>query len=155
MPLTPLHFGINGTISEVYPKKIDVLSCILANILLDVQPFLVIFFGLKTELHGISHTLIFAIVICAIFFTLYGIVVKKIFKLQNTLFSFTFGGILGGILHVMLDSFYHSDVKPFFPFSDINFAYLHLSDMVLTVCLIGYIIFFIIIFVKFIKSKTK
>ena len=88
MPITPLHFGINGTISSISPSKIDVISCILANVLLDIQPFLVIFFGLNIELHGISHTLLFAIIAGSLFFTLYGIIVKKIFHIKKPLSAY-------------------------------------------------------------------
>ena len=134
-------------------KKIDVISCILANFLLDLQPFLVISLGLNTELHGFSHTLIFAVTAGTLFFGLYGIIVRKMFKSQQPLSSFIAGGVLGGVLHVIVDSFYHRDVKPFFPFSNLNFAYLNLSDKVITVCLVGYFIFFVIVLIKSIKLR--
>ncbi|MDP3975857.1 MAG: metal-dependent hydrolase, partial [bacterium] len=148
-PITPLHFGINGTVRSISPSRIDVMSCILANVLLDIQPFLVIFFGLNIELHGTSHTLLFAIITGSLFFTLYGVIVKKIFHIKKPLSAYIIGGVIGGILHIALDSFYHSDVRPFYPFSNINFAYLGMRDEVILLCLIGYITFLIALTIRF------
>lgn len=149
MPITPLHFGINGTVSSILPSRIDIISCILANVLLDVQPFLVIFFGLNIGLHGISHSLLFGIIACLLFFTFYGTIVKKMFHIGRPLSAYIFGGVLGGILHIILDSFYHSDVRLFYPFSNINFAYFDMSDEVILLCLIGYITFFAALATRF------
>jgi len=147
MPITPLHFGINGTVSSVLSSRVDIISSILANILLDVQPFLVLFFGFKIELHGISHTLLFAAILCVLVFALYGIAVRKIFHVKKPVSAFIFGGVLGGILHIALDSFYHGDVKPFYPFSNINFAYFDVAYEIEILCLIGWVTFFAILFI--------
>jgi membrane-bound metal-dependent hydrolase YbcI (DUF457 family) len=152
MPITPLHFGINGTISSLASSKFDVISCILANVLLDIQPFLVIFFGVNIQLHGISHTLFFAMIACALFFALYGFLIKKIFHIKKPLSAFIFGGTLGGILHIALDACYHQDVKPFYPFSNINFMNPEITDRIILICLIGCIIFFVIIVKNLIKN---
>jgi membrane-bound metal-dependent hydrolase YbcI (DUF457 family) len=137
------------------PTKIDIISCILANILLDIQPFLVIFLGFDIPLHGISHTLLFAIIGGALVFYFYGFLVKKIFKVKKAISAFIWGGIIGGILHVLLDVFYHQDVQPFWPFSSANFAYLGLADTVLSISLFGYLTFFLVLLVRSIqKSKT-
>ncbi len=155
MPITPLHFGINGTVSSVLSSKIDIISCILANVLLDIQPFLVIFFGLNIELHGISHSLLFGVAACLLFFTFYGVIVKKIFHIKKPLSAYIFGGVIGGILHIILDSFYHSDVRPFYPFSNTNFAYLGMADKIVLLCLIGYITFFIALTIRFYLKKVR
>lgn len=155
MPITPLHFGINGTVSSILSSKIDMLSCILANVLLDIQPFLVIFFSLNIELHGLSHSLLFGITACLIFFTLYGVTVKKIFRIKKPLSAYLFGGVIGGTIHIILDSFYHSDVKPFYPFSSINFAYLNLSDEIVFLCLMGYITFVLALTIRFYSKKVR
>jgi len=155
MPITPLHFGINGTISSISPSKIDTISCILANVLLDIQPFLVIFFDINIPLHGISHTLIFAIPACALFFTLYGLLIKKIFHAKKPLSAFILGGVIGGILHITLDSFYHKDVYPFYPFSNMNFATLDSAVETSLFCLIGYITFIIALIIRFYLKKVR
>lgn len=154
MPITPLHFGINGTISSISPSRIDIISCILANVLLDIQPFLVIFFGLNIKLHGISHSLIFGVIACLLFFTLYGVAVKKIFNIKKPLSAYILGGVVGGILHIIVDSFYHSDVEPFYPFSTANFAYLGLAGEIMLICLLGYITFFIALAIRFYWKKV-
>ncbi len=155
MPITPLHFGINGTVSSISPHRIDIMSCILANVLIDIQPFLVVFLGLNIELHGISHSLLFGVIACLLFFTIYGVAIKKIFHTKKPLSAYVFGGVIGGILHITVDSFYHSDVRPFYPFSNTNFAYLDIADKIILLCFIGYITFFIILMIRLYVKKVR
>ena len=149
MPITPLHFGINGTVAAISPSRIDIGACIFSNILLDIQPFLVIFFGTNIQLHGISHTLLFAIIASILFFSLYGLAVKKVFNIKKPLSAFILGGVIGSILHIALDSFYHGDVKPFYPFSNINFAHFEVADIIVILGLIGFITFFIFLMIRY------
>lgn len=153
MPITPLHFGLNGTISSISPQRVDILSSILANIIIDIQPMLVIFLKAPIKLHGISHTLIFTLIVCAIFFLFYGAIIKKVFHIKKPLSAFIIGGILGGILHIILDSFYHQDIRPFYPFSNYNLPNFNITAEINLLGLIGYIIFCIILFIKLFKKS--
>lgn len=152
MPITPLHFGINGAVASIFTKKIDIISAILANVLIDIQPFLVIFLGLNAPLHGISHTLIFALPVSAFVFCIYGLIVRKVFNSNKPISAFVYGGMLGAFLHILLDFFYHKDVLALYPFSDLNFAFLDISREIIVLCYISYIIFGAILFIKVINK---
>jgi len=154
MPVTPFHFGINGTVSSIAPSRIDILSCIFANILIDVQPFLVLFMGANIKQHGISHTLLVGIPACFFVFTIYGAIVRKLFHSKKPLSAYSIGGAIGGGLHIVLDSFYHNDVMPFYPFFNTNFAYLGMTNKIIPLCLLGYGTFLIALTTRFnVKRK--
>lgn len=144
MPITPLHFGINGYIATIFRKKIDIASMVLANIVLDIQPFLALIVGLNIPLHGISHSLIGAILICLIASIIYGYGLKWIFSLKKSIFIFINSWVLGGILHVLLDALVHTDVRLFYPISNFNFANHFTNTMALLICAIGYILWILL-----------
>lgn len=155
MPFTPYHFGINGAVASIRPKHIDILSCIFANIVIDIQPFLVIYFGVNINLHGVSHTLIFAIIVCGIVFYIYGLLYKKIFKSDKRLYSFVIGGILGGVLHVILDALMYQDVNIFYPMSNVSINLPFVDYNIKVICYTGYLVFFIILLINFILKKLR
>jgi membrane-bound metal-dependent hydrolase YbcI (DUF457 family) len=80
---------------------------------------------------------------------------KKYFVSNPPLPTYIIGGTIGGILHITLDSFYHSDVRPFYPFSNTNFAYLGIAKEIVLLCLIGYLAFFIALAVRFYLKKVR
>jgi len=63
MPFTPFHFGPALFLGLPLRKYMHVPTFILANVILDVEPFLVLFYRLSYPLHGYSHTLLLAIVV--------------------------------------------------------------------------------------------
>lgn len=77
MPITPLHFGINGYIASIFNKKLDIASMIFANIVIDIQPFLVLIIGVSIPVHGFSHTFIGAVLIFFIASIIYGYSLNK------------------------------------------------------------------------------
>lgn len=97
----------------------------LANVIVDVEPFLVLFLGLRYPLHGYLHTFLLAFffglaVGCAMFFLerfLHPIF--RMFLLESdgklNMKSFVLAGALGTVLHVLLDSPLYSDIRPFYP----------------------------------------
>ena len=63
MPFTPFHFGPALFLGLPLRKFMHVPTFILANVILDVEPFLILFYGLSYPLHGYSHTFLLAIVV--------------------------------------------------------------------------------------------
>ena len=98
---------------------------ILANIVVDIEPFLVLSLGLGYPVHGYLHTFILAsclgLALGFVMFFLEKIMhpLYKVFLLtpRNTLKmkSFLVGGVLGTMLHVLLDSPLYYDIRPFYP----------------------------------------
>ena len=57
--MAPLTLG-----GPIFPKRtIDIPSFIFANVAVDIEPLIVINFGLKYPLHGYAHTLGGALII--------------------------------------------------------------------------------------------
>ena len=98
---------------------------ILGNVVLDVEGFLVMVFGLNYPLHGYLHTLLLATAVGLML----GFVMFKLeapfqpfyrkIQLETSrplkLKSFLLAGVFGTVLHVMFDAFLYPEMLPFFP----------------------------------------
>lgn len=108
MPLTPLHLAVALPVR----KHISMPAFILVNILIDLEPGLIMFFGmdgLGYPLHQGVHTLGGATLMIATT-TLAWPGFKAIpFK------HWFLGALLGGYSHILLDALVHSDVNPLGP----------------------------------------
>jgi hypothetical protein len=97
----------------------------LASVIVDVEPFLVLFLGLRYPLHGYLHTFILAISVGLVLgYTMFllGKFLQpfyKVFLLEAgnslSLRSFVVAGGLGTGLHVLLDTPLYNDITPFLP----------------------------------------
>lgn len=130
MPFTPFHLGPALFFGLLLFPLLDLPTFIVASVIVDIEPFLVLFFNLDYPLHGFLHSFIggsiIAILLAVIMFLIkkYTKGIMKLFKLQQ---DSTFGGVLitsllGVYLHIILDSFLYRDIKPFYPL-DINPLY--------------------------------
>lgn len=125
MPFTPFHLGPGLGLGLPLRRYIHAPTFLLANIILDVEPLLAIYFRITYPLHGYLHTFLLA--------TLLGLILGYVaFLLERflrslyrffllevsdrlSLKSFIFAGILGMGLHVLLDAPLYSDIKPLYP----------------------------------------
>ncbi|HJH28753.1 MAG TPA: hypothetical protein C5S51_03545 [Methanosarcinaceae archaeon] len=123
MPLTPFHIGPGLLIGEVFENKVNLISILFASILIDIRVIYCFFIGCTGRFHGPMHTFIGATVI-ALFIAIMVWSLKKpfkkitdIFKIQNSYSSSSIilGSFIGTWLHIILDSFMHSDIIPFWP----------------------------------------
>ena len=125
MPFTPFHFGPSVAMAFPLKKYLDIPVFVLANVVIDLEPLTVMYFNLPHPVHGFFHTLLGGIIVGA----LWGLVVYKMRKFikilmnffrlnyEPKLFTMILSGILGFWLHVLIDSFMHADIRPFFPSS--------------------------------------
>ncbi len=123
MPFTPYHFGPSGFIGLVLRKWIDVPVFVLANVIVDVEVLVVMFFGLGVPYHRYGHTLLIGAAVGA----LWGVAAYRLRPLleglmqvfhipyQPRFWTMVTSGILGVWLHVLIDGAYHHDVKVFWP----------------------------------------
>jgi hypothetical protein len=127
MPFTLFHLGPALAIGLPLRKYVHVPTFIVANVILDVEPLLVMFFGLNYPLHGYLHTLLLAfmvgLLLALVMFKLEG-TMQPAYKLLLLETSNNYGakpfilaGISGTMLHVLLDAPLYSDIHPFFPFA--------------------------------------
>jgi hypothetical protein len=125
MPFTPFHFGPGLFFGIPLRKYIHAPTFILANVLLDIEPLIVLITGINYPLHGYLHTLAAAIGVGAFFGMVMFVLERsmrpvylKLLLEPDTKFSklqFVTAGVSGTLLHVLLDSPLYSDIKPFFP----------------------------------------
>jgi hypothetical protein len=125
MPFTPYHLGPALGLGLLLRKYLHAPTFMLANVIVDVEPFLVLVFGLRYPLHGYLHTF-FAAFFLGLAVGYAGFLLEsflhpifKVFLLEVgdrlNLRSFLFAGVLGTLLHVLLDSPLYDDIRPFYP----------------------------------------
>jgi len=125
MPFTPFHLGPGLGLGLPLREYLHAPTFLLASIIVDVEPFLVLFLGLRYPLHGYLHTFLLAtvvgLVLGYIMFLLERMLhpLYKIFLLERTnslsLKSFISAGLLGTGLHILLDAPLYPDITPFYP----------------------------------------
>ena len=125
MPFAPFHLGPGLGLGLPLRKYLQAPTFLLASVIVDVEPFLVFFLGLRYPLHGYLHTFIFAISIGLIFgYTMFLLEkflqpLYRIFLLETgnslSLKSFVVAGGLGTGLHVLLDTPLYANMTPFYP----------------------------------------
>ncbi len=113
MPFTPFHFGPALCFGLPLRKFIHAPTFILANVIVDIEPFLVLVLGLRYPLHGYLHTFIIASVLGLAlgyimlllerflhrFFAVLLLEEKQTFARK----PFIIAGVSGTIFHVLLD----------------------------------------------------
>ena len=125
MPFTPFHFGPALCLGIPLRKHIHAPTFILANVILDIEPLLVLAIGLNYPLHGYLHTFIAAVGVGVAFgFTMF-FLERTMHPLYKTLLlepeasfkksQFIIAGVLGTMLHVLFDAPLYLEIKPFYP----------------------------------------
>ena len=125
MPYTPFHLGPALFFGLPLRKYMHAPTFFLANIIVDIEPFIVLVFGLNYPLHGYLHTFLFAsisgLALGCIIFLVEGVFhgFFKAFLLEeehpSNVKAFMVAGISGTLLHVLLDSPLNGNIKPFYP----------------------------------------
>lgn len=124
MPFTPFHLGLGLGLGLPLRRYLHTPTFLLANIIVDVEPLLVLLLGLRYPLHGYLHTFLSAIplgFILGYIMLLFENPLKPVYRkllLEDgklELKSFTAAGCLGTGLHILLDAPLYTDIKPFYP----------------------------------------
>jgi len=125
MPFTPYHFGPSGCVALPLRKYIDVPVFVLANVVVDLEPGIVLAFGLNYPLHGLCHTFLFGTIIglvWALAAYLARNYLKRLMKFvglpyETSLRKMILSGLLGIWFHILIDSFCWTGIRPFWPSS--------------------------------------
>jgi len=127
MPFTPLHLGPAIVFGYLFRRKIHWPTFIVANVLVDVEPFLVLTGILMIKgypLHGYLHTFIASLLAGSalgyLMFRLDRFLRSSFERLHLAegavgLSGFILGGVLGWSLHVLFDSPLYTDIRPLYP----------------------------------------
>ena len=123
MPFTPFHLGPALFFGFLLFRYIHFPAFLIANVILDIEPFSILFFNLGYPLHGFFHSLAGGSIVAIILVLLMSKLDKYIqdmagiFKLRQDFSSkkiwiASFSGIY---LHILFDSPLYRDIKPFYP----------------------------------------
>jgi len=123
MPLTPFHLGPGLLIGLLLLSFLDFPTFLIASVIIDVEPILVLAFGLDYSLHGFFHSFLGGTFVAL----LLAVVMSKareslspllsFFKLEqkSTFKTILLASLLGVYIHILLDSRMHMDIRPFYP----------------------------------------
>jgi hypothetical protein len=127
MPFTPFHLGPALSLGLPLSERIHVPTFLVANVIVDIEPFFVLVFGSWCPLHGYLHSFLFAFVVGLVLgymmFRLEGVFhpLYTALRLEPhdlvALKSYLVAGVAGTLFHVLLDSPLYSDIQPFFPWT--------------------------------------
>lgn len=126
MPFTPLHMGPALLVKSVAQTGFSLTVFGWSQIVMDIQP-LVVLLTQEGDLHGISHTLLGALVLGLLaalsgkYLSEWGLIVIKWRRYLPIRWKTAFiSAYIGTFSHVFFDSIMHVDVSPFAPFSAVN-----------------------------------
>jgi membrane-bound metal-dependent hydrolase YbcI (DUF457 family) len=137
MPFTLFHLGPALAVGLPLQRYLHAPTFIVGNLILDVEPLLVVMLGLRYPMHGMLHTVVLACTVGLLLgFTIFrlegfmSMSYKKI-KLETEkplmLRSFLLAGVFGAVLHVLFDALLYSEMEPFFPLAINPLLNLHVS----------------------------
>ena len=164
MPFTPIHLGIAVPVKAISEKKFNFMIFAWAQIMMDLQPLIVILTH-RGQTHGISHTLIGAIVLGLVtavsgkyLLELAGKIVHWS-HLENGVLSWKvvfISAYFGTLSHLLLDVLIYPDVELLWPFVEGNPLRIgFLSSEVIGFCLVCGLIGGVIWLVKGVVRKIK
>jgi len=165
MPFTPFHFVVlSFCFIDFKKKRVDVVSCLIGSIIVDIHAIIIFFFGLNQPLHGPVHSFLIATILGVLtgvfvhFTQNFWNKITIFFKWEQktTLKSKIFWAVLMCYSHIFLDAILYPEMNLWWPFLDGNPFYGILnSQTVYLVCTIGiilgiveYIIYLIYFFKK-------
>ena len=144
MPFTPFHFGPALGLGLPLRRYLHVPTFLVASVVVDVEPLLVLVLGLSYPLHGYLHTFLFAsltgLALGCVMFSLDGFLhpvymaLRLVVEDSQGRKTFMVTGILGAAFHVLLDSPLYRDIRPLFPFTQNPFYNPGLSMEVYSFC---------------------
>ncbi len=123
MPFTPFHLGPALVIGIILIYYIDFPTLLVASVILDIEPLVVLLLDLNYPLHGFFHSFLGGtIVILPLSFIMLKIrpilnPITDFFKIEQTssFSNILAASIVGVYSHIFLDAPLYTDIQPFFP----------------------------------------
>lgn len=123
MPLTPFHLGPALLLGLLFFKRINFPTFIIANIILDIEPLIVLVLGLNYPLHGFLHSFLGASIVAIVLSLVVIGADEKVWRLMSFFKleqkpspkSILLASFSGAYLHILFDSPLYADIKPLFP----------------------------------------
>lgn len=123
MPFTPFHLGPGLFVGLLFLGFVDFPTFLVASVIVDVEPFLVLVFNLNYSLHGFFHSFLGGTLVAVpLALVMYRIrdrlsPLLSFFKLEQKIsFKRVLAAALAGIyIHILLDARGYMDIQPFYP----------------------------------------
>lgn len=124
MPFTPFHLGPALFFGILLFPHLDLPTFLVSNIIVDLEPFLVLSLGLPGPLHGPFHSYTLGTLV-ALGTTLLMVLMRPLTRPIMSLFRLhqesspkriLLTALLGLYLHLTLDAFLYREMLPFYPF---------------------------------------
>ncbi len=169
MPFTHLHFGPSACISLPLKRYIDVPTFLLANVVVDVEVLVVIYtkyYETSGSLHPFIHTFLIGSAV-AVLWAIIAFFCKGIFRrtmnflrveYKTSFLKILISSLLGVWFHILVDSFCHRDITPFYPAKINPFKGALTSTQVYSICLLSFlpaIIIYAVLVVKYNRRNSK
>jgi len=124
MPFTLYHWGPGLLFGLLFLTYIDLPTFLLASVIIDVEPFLVLALNLRYPVHGYLHTFLGGTVVALLLWLVMRRVREALspfissLRLEQEVSSSRIGlaSLFGIYLHILLDSPLYSEIRPFYPF---------------------------------------
>jgi hypothetical protein len=123
MPFTPFHLGPALLLGLIFFSYLDFPTFIVANVIVDVEPFIIIALGLDLPLHGFLHSFLGGTIVS--FLLAFSMIrigkllmpITRLFHLEQkqSIINIFSAALSGVYLHIVLDSRLYKDIKPFYP----------------------------------------
>ncbi|MBD3285237.1 DUF4184 family protein [candidate division WOR-3 bacterium] len=163
MPFTPYHAGPAMLAGVGFRKVFHIPALIVGSVIVDIEPFLVLAFDLDYPLHGFFHTFAGGTIAVLLISVPIWLLRKPIGKLMARLkleqkkgfWFILWSAMFGMVTHIIMDSLFHADLRPFYPFW-YNPFYGHISSKAIHfLCVFSFIAAGIIYIVIFFTAQKK
>ena len=123
MPFTPYHLGPALLFGLLFLSFIDLPTFLVASVIIDVEPLLVLTLNLNYPLHGFFHSFLGGTFVAVLLALAMHRIREKLspmlsfFKLEQKVSfkSISVASFLGIYIHILLDSLIYADIQPFYP----------------------------------------
>ncbi|WP_417069223.1 metal-dependent hydrolase [Niveibacterium terrae] len=118
MPFTLFHLGPGIALKSLAGKRFSLAMFAGSQVAMDIEPGLAMLGGAAT-LHGYSHTLPGALAIALVCLP-FKPLAERLFGVAIPLRAALAGTLVGVFSHLLLDALVHADIRPLWPFSDLD-----------------------------------
>ena len=163
MPFTPYHLGPALLLGVVCFPFFDIIALLIASVILDIEPLIILALGTGAPLHGIMHTYLIAtpvaMLVSGIIWLLRGPLYQllSLFGIEQeaSKMRIMISSLIGTNSHVLLDSFIYPEMNPFYPIMGNPFLGLISTTAIYQFCLICGIAGIILYIFRFLIRKSS
>jgi len=159
MPFTPFHFGHALPIAflDFKKKRIDLFSCIVGSVIVDIHAAVLFIFHLGTDYHGVLHSFFSAILLgCSVGILLHlgRPAIRPLLRWlkweqETSAWNKMFWASVMACAHVLLDATIYPEMEPWWPFHMRNPFFGAISSAsAYLICIVGGICGVILYFIR-------